>query len=155
VNLGGSPDHVYFLDDLDDTGSINLPYLSGRYYHFKFTDDAARNVMFYDGIRSALSLTVARDETYIYAGIPLHPDSATPLVDPAEGVQWRLIVKIDDTWKEWKPVQGNTSGMVSFCRDAKAERIQELVVVLGTVQLIKTVLSNRPATMLPSCLCRT
>ncbi len=149
VNLGGSSDHVYYLDDLDDTGSINLPYLSGRYYHFKFTDDAARNVMFYDGIRSSLTLTMAKDSTMIYAGIPLLPNPATPLVDPAEGAQWRLIVKIDDVWKEWKPVQGNTTGMVSFCRDAKAERIQELVVVLGNSSIDKNRFVQPPGDFAP------
>jgi len=129
ASLGGSADRAFFLDDLDPSGAIELPYLSGRYYHFVFTEDAVRTVMFYDGLRSKLQLMAADDGTMIYFCEPVQ--MTNPPEDPVEGAQWRLIVKIDGKWKRWEPTQGYTTGPVTFCRDAKAERIQELVVVLA------------------------
>jgi hypothetical protein len=128
VALGGDPDEVYALNKLDPSGKIELPYLSGRYYHFIFTDDNARTVMFYDGLRSELSLSDF-DGTTKYFGLPFWEENNP---DPAEGNQWRLIVKINNKWKVWEPPYGYSSGEpVIFNRDAKAERIQELVVLLA------------------------
>jgi hypothetical protein len=146
VSLGGAQDKVYFLDDQDPTGKIELPYLSGRYYHFVFTDDAVRTVMFYDGLRSNLQVTTTDDGTIIYVCYPILPSN--PPIDPVEGNQWRLIAKIDNEWKVWEPPQGFTTGEVTFCRDAKAERLQELVVVLANTSPDKTRVT-KPAELAP------
>jgi hypothetical protein len=137
VTLGGSSDKAYFLDDLDSTGKIELPYLTGRYYHFVFPEDAARTVMFYDGLRTKLELLVGEKDTLVYGGEPIIP-TGDPPIDPADGTEWRLLTKIDGQWNEWTPpwhmpgasLYFGMPAAVYFCRDAKAERLQELVVIL-------------------------
>ncbi|MFA5902843.1 MAG: hypothetical protein WC836_02845, partial [Desulfobacula sp.] len=83
VDLQGNPDRVFFLDDLDSSGNMEFPYLSGRSYHFVFNDDTVRTVMFYDGLRSTLELMADEDGTTVYAGVPLYPNPADPMADPA------------------------------------------------------------------------
>ncbi|HET7317734.1 MAG TPA: hypothetical protein VFK23_01230, partial [Nitrospirota bacterium] len=130
VELAGAEDEVYYLDDLDKSGIIELPYLSGRYYHFVFTNDNDRTVLFFDGLRSSLTLT--GDATgAVITGVPLIPDPNDPSADPAEGATWRLLAKIDGQWKEWQPPQMSELTGVPFCRDAKAERLEELVAILA------------------------
>lgn len=63
VSLDGAPDKVYFLNDLDKSGKIELPYLSARFYRFVFTDETVRTVVFYDGLRVNLKLGADRDST--------------------------------------------------------------------------------------------
>lgn len=154
VMLAGASDKVYFLDDLDGSGTLELPYLSGRYYHFIFTDDTARTVMINDGLRVKLDLMETSDGTMVYSGPPVVPDESNPLVDPVEGAEWRILTKIDGVWSEWRPpmtipgqsLYGTMPGMVTFCRDAKAERVQELVIVLANSAPDKSIVVKPPAT---------
>lgn len=131
VSLGGNLDKVYYLKDLDLFRTIELPCLSARFYHFIFTDNAVRTVVFYDGMRSNLKLMDSNDGTRVYVPEPLPIDPVMPLNDPAEGAHWGLITKIGGRWKVWtSPLPGVNTGTAAFCRDAKAERLQELVVLL-------------------------
>jgi len=126
VDLAGAKDQIYFLDELDPSGRIEIPYLSVRYYRFLFPDDNVRSVYFHDGLSATLDWQEDAEGTTILAGTPTIPD---PL-DPG-GAMWRLIAKIGGQWQEWEPLQGFTTGTVPFCRDMKAERLEELVVVLA------------------------
>jgi hypothetical protein len=123
-------DLIYYLDDLDKSGKIELPYLSGRYYYFFFLDDDARTMLFFDGLRSSLTL-MGDDTGAAITGVPLLPDPNDPSADPAEGATWRLLAKIGGEWKEWQPSEMSEIMGVPFCRDAKAERLDALVVILG------------------------
>lgn len=152
VTLGGQADKVYFLDDLDGSGALELPYLSGRYYHFVFPEDSARTVVINDGLRTKLELMADNDGTLVYAGEPVLPDDSNPLLDPVEGAEWRILTKIDGVWAEWRPpftipgqsLYGTMPGMVSFCRDAKAERLQELVIILANSAPDKSIVVKPP-----------
>ncbi len=138
VSLNGALEKVYYLDDLDKSGKIELPYLSARFYRFVFTDDAARTVVFYDGLRSKLREMADDDGTRFHMNEPILPNPSTPLVDPVEGAQWRLIAKINGQWKAWENPLGITTGRVVFSRDAKAERLQELVILIANSSPDKT-----------------
>ncbi|MFH2091525.1 MAG: dockerin type I domain-containing protein [Pseudomonadota bacterium] len=138
IALNGAMEKMYYLNDLDSSGKIELPYLSARFYRFVFTDDSARTVVFYDGLRSKLRKMPADDGTVIHMNEPFLPDLSHPLADPAEGAQWRLIAKIAGQWKEWTIPFGINTGRVVFSRDAKAERLQELVILLANSSPDKT-----------------
>ncbi|MBC8509484.1 MAG: hypothetical protein H8D34_31930 [Chloroflexi bacterium] len=134
ADMLGSTDRGFFLGALDPSAKIEIPYLSGRYYYFLFRDDAARTVIFFDGLRAKLEdQVISRQgdgDTNGYMGTPL--DFADPMSDPAEGATWRVLVKVKGKWKDWTPVFANVySPMLTFCRDSGDERIEEMVVALG------------------------
>ena len=134
ADMLGSTDRGFFLGALDPSAKIEIPYLSGRYYYFLFRDDSARTVIFFDGLRSKLEDQVissqGNGDTNGYMGAPL--EIADPMIDPAEGATWKVLVKVKGKWSDWTPSSANFfSPMLTFCRDFADERIEEMAVALG------------------------
>lgn len=141
ADMDGSKDRSFFLGALDPEGKIELPYLSGRYYYFLFRDDAARSVIFFDGLRSKLATQVVSTkgdgETEGYMSDPV--PRTNPMLDPSEGATWKVLVKVKGKWKDWTADAANAvSPLLGFCRDSGTERIEEMAVALGNSSATET-----------------
>lgn len=103
---------------------ISLDHLSAEYHHFTFPDDNARGVTFYNGLTFRLTrkASVAFSDALVYAS------EAVP-ADAKKGASIQALFKINGQWKEkedWTDLP-----YVAFCRDAKDERIEELVIIFS------------------------
>ncbi|MEO8217241.1 MAG: hypothetical protein ABI718_09170 [Acidobacteriota bacterium] len=127
--LGGRPDAKVELQ-------VDLPLLSATYKHFKFTDDGARTVVFWNGVTSKLEETAEPLTTYQ----PL-PASQTK---PGDHV-WAFI-KIGGQWKEddW-----TERPSVTFCRDQTSQRIEELVIIISNAEFMDRDRRLRPEGLPP------
>jgi hypothetical protein len=111
--------------------SVSLPRLSAMYQHFSFKHDEIRTVTMYNGFSQTLSeqpvggvrligLTLA--DATVYTG-----DSGKA---PPEGASVYVITKV--AGKDWdKPLDITDRSYITFCRDALAERLEEMIVVYG------------------------
>jgi hypothetical protein len=122
VNLSGSLDYDNRLDELKNDG---LKHLSASYYHFKFTDDDVRTVIFNNGWSYELNEEVDPLLGTWYQA----KDSSDPDKDK---VKVQALVKIGGVWQgpeDWSALQQR-----HFCRDKIGERVEELVLVFSNAQ---------------------
>jgi hypothetical protein len=108
----------------------NSPHLSLTYQHFKFEGVEARLITFYNGLTYWLDekpldpmpyILPITDGTTQYDFVPLQPDAI-------QGVKVQALFKIEGQ-DDWVLEDWTNKPYVSFCRDAKAERLQELVII--------------------------
>jgi hypothetical protein len=104
------------------TFPTELNHLSAQYYHFTFSDDSARLVTFYNGWNYKLSQHEAgfADLSEVYV-LELLAEEAR------EGRGTHMLYKMEG--QGWQQRNLTHSPHVTFCRDAKAERIEELVLI--------------------------
>lgn len=105
-----------------------LEHLSAQYYRIRFADDTARSVIFYNGLTSELHEGTRPEygDAVMYYPEAL-ADAQWGQVTDHISVQALIRVEGDPTWKveDW-----TTRAEVGFCRDVKAERIAELVLIM-------------------------
>ena len=99
--------------------------LSATYYDFTFSDNTARTVAFYNGLANKISekaglIDFLDTASIFYQTAPL--DLAT-----YDGINVQALIKINNAWtrEDWS----DTSSRV-FCRDRKAQNLQELVLIV-------------------------
>lgn len=121
ISLVGLPDFAF---NLNLTGGVE--HLSAHYFHLKFPDDDVRTAVFYNGFTYKLS---KKDVTA--NGLPFGIQRvATTLSDAdREGRNVRALVKING--KPWQEENWTGKPIVSYCRDKKDERIEEIVLVFS------------------------
>jgi hypothetical protein len=100
-------------------GSIPLPYdlppLSATYLHFTFSGVDPRTVVFWNGVAERLAL----QEEY----------STEPASEPEKkGATVEALYKING---QWQTAIWTGDSFVQFCRDRRAERIEELVIIIS------------------------
>ena len=115
----GIPSSFYEVKNKSD---LRLPHLSIRYYPFEFPDNTASSIAIYNGISRKLDLVTAEDYGDVFSSRPLSGGAT------AKGAHLTVLVKIDGQWKkeELTDVPGAT-----YCRDVKAERLEELMVIVS------------------------
>ncbi len=117
---------------------VDLPALSALYYHFTFPDDTASTITFYNGYSFKLSKETGDDGSTYYKTEPL-PDEIL------EGRSVLLLAKVEgEEWTEgWQSSEGwytltadvTDQPVISYCRDAKAERLEELVIIFANSRI--------------------
>jgi hypothetical protein len=119
-------------------GSIPLPYdlppLSATYLHFRFPDVNPGTVVYWNGVTAKLTL---QDEY-----------SSEPASEPEKkGATVEAIYKINGQWQtaDWSDVD-----FVQFCRDRRAERIEELVIVISNSEFDDPNRKLRPPALRPA-----
>jgi len=112
--------------------SANVPHLGLVYQRFIFSGDNARLVTFFNGLTTQLSegpLTDIVDWTPIDDGSQRFIFS-NRAPEQIKGAKVQAVFKIEDDdqwkWEDWTDKQ-----YVSFCRDVKAERLEELVIIFS------------------------
>ncbi len=107
----------------------HLEHLSIQYRRYRFTDQSARTVVFYNGLTHEL----AHDDGQ---AIPQGDDSVTYYSKgalPAEDVaalSVQALIKFEGN-PLWEVQDWTAKPFVAFCRDKRAERIEELVLILA------------------------
>jgi hypothetical protein len=102
-----------------------LEHLTATYYHFRFNDDSARSVMFYNGVTFEMSEKPAP----WYTGDIYLQGEMLPW-EQREGISVQALYKIEGD-SEWKSEDWTWEESAGFCRDAAAERIEELVLIFA------------------------
>lgn len=127
IPIQGVSGKEYFRMKLPATNGA-YPHLSAQYYHFQFKDDSARSVAFYNGINYRVSyrnnpfVTWGDADSKIYGVYPFDP------VPDSTGMHVQALLKIGGAWtqEDWSGERQR-----SFCRDALAERLEELVIIIS------------------------
>jgi len=128
VELNGAQTKTYEMKG-------ELRHSSSRYYHFTFPDATVRSVYLYDGILTKLTKETDWISSPGSEGTIGYAPGGPPTVwDPNNpwftlGASFQALYKVEG--QDWQEVPLNTPTGVSFCRDAKSERITDLVVILG------------------------
>jgi hypothetical protein len=101
-------------------GPDRLKSLTAQYYRLTF-DATARSVAFYNGLAFKVSAKEIVKNGNGYAAEPVSDEQK-------KGAMVEALIKIDDQWRmeDW-----SGRDVVSFCRDKKDERVQELVLIYG------------------------
>jgi len=115
----GIPSSFYEVKNKSD---LRLPHLSIRYYPFEFPDNTASAIVIYNGISRALDLVTVDDYGDVFSSKPLSGGAT------AKGAHLTLLVKINGQWKK-EELTGVPGAM--YCRDTKAERLEELMVIVS------------------------
>lgn len=104
-----------------------LEHLSATYYRFRFTDLVVRSVIFYNGVTFDLSEQADRlyPDDRILKGDILPPEQI-------EGISVQALIKIEG--EDWRVEDWTTDMSAGFCRDAAAERLEELVLIFANGQ---------------------
>lgn len=105
-----------------DSSPLEIEYLSARYYHFTFKDQNVRSVAFWNGLTFKLSL-----EDIQSIGVQYNPKPATP--EQKKGAHVRALIKVENT--VWQETDLTEKPYITFCRDKRAERIEELVLIIS------------------------
>lgn len=137
LSLNGNPDYPVELSPLKADG---LKHLSASYYHFNFTDDTQRTVIFNNGWTEELNL-----EVDLGLGTRYAPKASS---DPdADKVKVQALVKIGGNWttEDWSGLDQRY-----FCRDKVDERVEELVLVFSNAQFTDRNKVYRPADLPPT-----
>lgn len=114
VSLGGKPDMAYSLP-------ATLPYLSSLYHHFTFPDDSVSTVTFYNGLTYDLSQRKDLfDRAQWQDGIGYNTSVLPPDKRP-ERAAVQILYKVKG--QDWQRDDLTYQPTISFCRDAKAERL--------------------------------
>jgi len=128
----GTPDLAFPLGAVGQ----GLKHLSALYYDFLFPDDNVRTVTFYNGLafkldKEDLLATISQN---LYSGTTyvLRPANGQQTMEPAEGAKVWAFLKINGKWEE--ALNFTDVPLVSICRDADAERIQELVLIFSDAE---------------------
>jgi hypothetical protein len=119
--ISGVSEKKYYVLKPDD-GSFQ--HLTAMYYDFIFTDNSARTVTFYNGINNKLTnktgvmILDPNSTGYSYTSIPY---------DDFKEMNVQALIKINNTWtrEDW-----TIESQKFYCRDQKAQRIQELVLIV-------------------------
>jgi hypothetical protein len=104
---------------------VSLPPLSIQYYRYKFPDDSARTVTFYNGLTWNLA------HGFLPFGLDIYGQGYSALpIDPAhtKGASVQALLKIGGVWKthDW-----TGAPLVTLCRDTLAERVEEMVLIFA------------------------
>jgi hypothetical protein len=138
------PADASFMSTMD----VSLPRLSAAYHRFSFTNDAIRTVTVYNGFSQALS-EVPMAETRLLGltlGDALVYEGGGTL--PPEGASVYVLTKIEGSgWA--KPINITNRSYISFCRDARDERLEELVVIYGNSAYKPDASEIKPAGLTP------
>ena len=112
--------------------TADVPHLGLVYQHFRFSGEEARLVTFLNGLTTQLVEGPFDD----WVGMTQIDDGTkkftffSPPPDQIKGARVQAVFKIegDDQW-QWE--DWTDKDYVSFCRDAKAERLEELVIIMS------------------------
>jgi hypothetical protein len=102
-----------------------INWLTATYYDYKFTDNTARTVAFYNGLSHKLSETAQTinflDPQSVYYKLDYLG------LDAYDGINVTALIKINNTWtrEDWSDESYRV-----YCRDRKAQRLQELVLIV-------------------------
>ena len=125
----GLPYGAYSVTDPVPLGTLPLPvelkHLSAQYYRLTFSDDNIRSVIFYNG----LTFKLAEGEVpHVWPNTKkYYPQVLTP--EEMKGIGIHALIKVagqDWKWEDWSYELSK-----GFCRDAKAERLEELVLIFS------------------------
>jgi len=110
--------------------ATNSPHLSLTYQHFKFEGTEPRLITFYNGLTYELKDKPAEPMPYMepFDDGTRQYDFVTLPPDDIKGVKIQALFKIEGQ-SDWTLEDWTGKPYVSFCRDAKAERLQELVII--------------------------
>ena len=86
--------------------ATELEHLSNKYYHFTFTEEATRSVIFHNTFQPKRKLGVKVSVRAYYK---------------AENQKWK-----EEDWSDYE--------WIGFCRDFKEQRLEELVIVLSSAE---------------------
>ncbi|TAM52970.1 MAG: hypothetical protein EPN53_05565 [Acidobacteria bacterium] len=127
------------LPDREVTLKVGLQHLSATYKHFVFPDTSISSVAFWNGVTYDLETKAV--PTF---GPFWDPQNASP--DAVKGIKVQALMKINGTW-----TQDDWTGKpyVAFCRDLKAERLEELVIIVSNSRLDDSGGSFQPPGMTP------
>ena len=103
---------------------VELKHLSAWYYDLTFSDDNIRSVIFYNG----LAFNLTEGPAPGFPGSQKYVGQALSAEEMA-GVGIHALIKVagqDWMWEDW-----SYSFSEGFCRDAKAERLEELVIIFS------------------------
>lgn len=114
---------IYELD-------LEVKHLSSRFYHYKFDDNSASLVTFFNGYNSALKKLPWEGSDFALPDASLHYASQDLDEGDNKGASVTALVKI--AGKEWDMQVWSFPGRVAFCRDKADERLEELVIILGS-----------------------
>ena len=99
--------------------------LSATYYDYKFTDDTARTVAFFNGLSNKLT-EAAGNIFFVDTASQYYQTESLPLAR-YDGINVQALIKINNTWtrEDW-----SDSSSHLFCRDRNLQRLQELVLIV-------------------------
>ncbi|MHB1134467.1 MAG: hypothetical protein ACYC4L_19010 [Chloroflexota bacterium] len=126
VSLAGKPDASYEL-------GAGLLYMSAAYYHFTFPDNSVSTVTFHNGLTYALSQRQDFFDRAEYQDGFGYNFEQVPPDKKRERVAVQLLYKIEG--QDWQHEDLTYKKTISFCRDARAERLEELVIIYSYGQL--------------------
>jgi hypothetical protein len=112
--------------------SADVPHLGLVYQRFLFSGENARLVTFFNGFTKQLGEEPLDDWvgiTWVEDGSQKFTFSDAP-ADRIKGAKVQAVFKIEGD-NQWKWEDWTDKKWVSFCRDVKAERLEELVIVMS------------------------
>jgi hypothetical protein len=107
--------------DNADPIKVDLPRLSATYKHYAFDDESVSSVAFWNGLNFDLKL-----HEIPLAGVQYDPHPGDEA--RTRGARVQALIKINNKWttQDW-----SKRPFVTFCRDLRAERLQELVIIFS------------------------
>jgi len=107
----------------------HLEHLSIQYERYRFTDETARTVVFYNGLAHELAHDDAQTIPQGDDSVTYYSKGALPADDVA-ALSVQALIKFEDN-PVWVLQDWTAREFVAFCRDQRAERIEELVLILA------------------------
>lgn len=121
--------------------AVDLPRLSATYKHFKFTDDNARTVAFWNGIGYKL------DQREVNAAYGLQFVADDIPDEQKKGAHVWGLVKVKG--HDWRVEDWTNTPYVTFCRDQASERLEELVIIFSNSEFKDRGYRLKPAGLAP------
>lgn len=127
----------------------SLPHLSAAYYHFKFDDINARSVTFLNGLSYKWYTTQQPGDPTKSVHYDYEHELGVPVIPP-KGASVQAMIKYEG--QPWKVEDWTYRPSYFACRDARAERLEELVIVLSNSNYDKSSAPIRPQGLAPTLL---
>lgn len=119
--------------------SSTVPHLGLLYRHYRFGGDGARLVTFFNGLTSTLGeapMNVEVDGVQVNDGSTVYTFQPPP-PEKVKGAQVQALYKIAGE-TAWRREDWTARPYVSFCRDARSERLEELVIIFSNSEYTRT-----------------
>ncbi|HVN77268.1 MAG TPA: hypothetical protein VMT19_13200 [Thermoanaerobaculaceae bacterium] len=127
------------LPDMELALDVVPQHLSAAYKDFVFPDSSISSVAFWNGVTYDLE-----QQAVPTFGPFWNPQSTSP--DAVKGIKVQALMKINGAWTQddW-----TNKPYVAFCRDLKAERLEELVIIVSNSRVDDSGGSFKPPGMAP------